>query len=250
MTTRWIETHKSVVLVVAMGLPLLWCALAAHLRGNITAAAAALVLVLLVVGAGSTGDRLAGVVAAASGGLWFDYFLTAPFNRFRIKNASDVEVTVSLVLVGLAVTELTLWGRREQAKASARAGYLDGVLKTSQIVSGQFSTAALIDQVAVHITELLDVDACRFVEGITIPPKSAILGPDGDVAARGAALNVERDGLPSMEETVLPTQHHGITYGWFLITAATQIARPTLEQRRVAVLLANQVGASYATAPH
>lgn len=239
------------VLLIAGGLPLLWCAIAAQLRDNVTAATAALVLVVLVVAAAATGDRFAGVVAAASGGVWFDYFLTSPFHKFTIEDPNDVEVTVLLVLVGLVVTELALWGRRQQAQASSRAGYLEGVEKTSQIVAGLSSATALADQVAAHIRDLLDVDACRFVAGSVLPPESAILGPDGEVTARGTRVNVERDGLPTLEETVLTAQHHDVVYGIFLITASTSIARPTLEQRRVAVLLANQVGAAYApSAPH
>jgi len=238
---------RPLALIIAAGLPLLWCALAAQIRGHVTPATAALVLVLLVVAAAATGDRMTGAVAAVSGGVWFDYFLTAPFHHLRINDSDDVEVTALLVIVGFAVTELALWGRRQQAKASTRAGYLHGVLTTSQVVAGKSSSTELADQVADLITDLLDVDACRFVAAHALPPNSAVLGPDGEVTARGTRVNVRVDGLPSLEEIVLPAQHHGAVHGLFLITAATEVTRPPLEQRQVAVLLANQVGAAYAT---
>ena len=241
------------MIAFAAGLPLVWCSIAAQLRDNITAATAALVLVAIVVATATTGDRLAGVVAAASGGLWFDYFLTAPFHRFTIEDSDDIEVTVLLVLVGVAVTELALWGGRQQAKASSRAGYLDGLMATSKIVSAQFSATALADQVSAHIAELLEADSCRFVEGGTLPADSAVLDPDGEVRVRGAVVNVNRDGLPTLGEIALPARHHGHVEGVFLIVAATQVVRPTLEQRRVAVVLANQVGAAHtphALGPH
>lgn len=57
-----------------------------------------------------------------SGGVWFDYFLTAPFGRFTIEDANDVEVALLLVVVGVAVTELGLWGRRQQARRAAAQG--------------------------------------------------------------------------------------------------------------------------------
>ena len=249
METPWLQRNRPAVLVVMACLPLMWCALAAQLRDDVTAATAALVIVLIVVAGAATGDRWAGIVSAISGGIWFDYFLAAPFNRFTIDDPNNVEVTVLLVLVGLAVTEVALWGRRQQAKASSRAGYLDGVLKTSQIVAGELSSTALADQVAAQLTELLSVDTCRFVTTTTVSSDNAVLSPDGNVTVRRVRVNVDRDGLPSMEETVLPAQHHGVIHGQFLITAATRIVRPTLEQRRVAVLLANQVGAAYATNP-
>jgi K+-sensing histidine kinase KdpD len=249
METPWLQRNRPAVLVVVACLPLMWCALAAHLRDDVTAATAALVIVLLVVAAAATGDRWAGIVSAISGGIWFDFFLAAPFNRFTVDDPDNVEVTVLLVLVGIAVTEIALWGRRQQAKASSRAGYLDGVLTTSQIVAGELSSTALAGQVAAHLTDLLGVDACRFVTTTTVSSDSAVLLPDGNVTVREIRINVDRDGLPSMEETVIPAQHHGIVRGQFLITAATQLVRPTIEQRRVAVLHANQVGAAYAADP-
>jgi len=38
----------------------------------------------------------------------------------------------------------------------------------------------------------------------------------------------------------------GVTYGHFLLTASTRVVRPSQEQLRVAVTLANQVGAALA----
>ena len=244
MGAAWFRQHRPALILLAAGLPLVWCSVAAQLGGNVTAATAALVLVAIVVGAATTGDRLAGLVAAASGGLWFDYFLTEPFHQFTIEDSDDIEVTLLLVLVGIGVTELALWGGRQQGQASRRAGYLNGLMATSQIVSAQFSPTALADQIAAHIAELLEVDSCRFVEGGAIPSDSAVLGPDGEVHVGGTLINVDRDGLPTLGETCLPARHHGQIQGLFLIVAATQVVRPTLEQRRVAVVLANQAGAA------
>ncbi len=243
MGTRWFQQHRSLVLALAAGLPLVWCSVAAQLRGDVTAATAALVLVAIVVCAATTGDRVAGIVAAVSGGLWFDFFLTEPFHRFTIEDSDDLEVTLLLVLVGVAVTELAIWGGRQQAQASRRAGYLNGLMATSQIVSGQFSPRALADQVAAHIAELLEVDSCRFVEAGAVPD-GAVLDADGEVRLRGRVLNVDRDGLPTLGEVVLPVRRNGHVAGVFIVVAATQIVRPTLEQRQVAVLLADQVGAA------
>ncbi|VXC22046.1 DUF4118 domain-containing protein [Aeromicrobium sp. 9AM] len=244
MGTRWFRQHRSFVLALAAGLPLVWCAVAAHLRGDVTAATAALVLVAIVVGAATTGDRVAGIVAAVSGGLWFDFFLTEPFHRFTIEDSDDLEVTLLLVLVGVAVTELAIWGGRQQAEASRRAGHLNGLMATSQIISGQFSPRALADQVAAHIAELLDVDSCQFIEAGAVPADGAVIEADGEVRLRGRMLNVDRDGLPTLGEVVLPARRSGRVAGVFLIVAATQIVRPTLERRQVAVLLADQVGAT------
>ena len=65
-------------------------------------------------------SRLAGVLCALSAGVWFDFFLTEPYNRFTIDDRADAETTVLLLLVGVAVTELCARGRRQAALASPR----------------------------------------------------------------------------------------------------------------------------------
>jgi hypothetical protein len=88
----------------AILLPLATCAILSTLRDSITAATAVLVLVLWVVAAAATGDRFAGVLAALSGGVWFDFFLTEPYQRFTIADPDDIEATVLSVLIGVGVT--------------------------------------------------------------------------------------------------------------------------------------------------
>ena len=118
--SRALREHRALLVVAALVLPLAVCAVLSVWRDEIASATAVLVLALLVVAAAATGDRLVGVVAALSSGVWFDYFLTAPYHRFTIADRDDVEATVLLVVVGLAVSECALWGRREQARASRR----------------------------------------------------------------------------------------------------------------------------------
>ena len=48
-------------------------------------------------------------------GVWFDFFLTEPYLRLTIADSDDIETTVLLVLIGVAVTEIALWGHRQQA---------------------------------------------------------------------------------------------------------------------------------------
>ena len=87
----------------------------------------ALVLVVVVVAVAAYGNRVAGYVAALSAGLWFDFFFTRPYERFTITRRSDIETFVLLLVVGLTVTELAVWGRRQQALVSRQAGYLAGI---------------------------------------------------------------------------------------------------------------------------
>ena len=239
----FIERHRAWVVTAAAVAPLLVCLVLAAFRESITAATAVLVLVLLVVGAASTGVRMAGIVAAASGAVWFDFFLTKPYETLAINDRNDVEAAVLLVLIGVAVTEVALWGHRQQAQANRRTGYLDGVLETAEIVTLRAeSPDALVDHVADQIRQLLGVGRCRFVSGPVRDERVALLDHQGRVRRRGHEINVDRDGLPTDDNTALVVTRADATLGHFLLTAASEIARPTLEQRRVAVLLADQAG--------
>jgi K+-sensing histidine kinase KdpD len=247
--TPWIDRHRVGLVAAAAISPLLVCAGLASIRDSVTAATSALVLVLLVVAVAATGERIAGFVAALSCGVWFDVFLTEPFGQVTIKNRDDIEVTVLLVLVGVSVTEIALWGRRQQARASRRAGYLDGVLGTSKIIAGPAaSPTALITHVAEQIARLLDIDDCYYVAGAGPGSDDASLDHDGRVTRRGHLVNVERHGLPTEERIGLIVRQGAVIHGQFMLTAATRVVRPSIEQLRVAVLLADQVGAALTNA--
>jgi K+-sensing histidine kinase KdpD len=205
---------------------------------------AALILVLLIVGAASTGLRLAGLLAAASSAAWFDFF-TAPYDRFTINDRADIETTVLLILVGIAVTEICVWGRRQEAKARRQSGYLSGVLSAAeQIGAGSATAAAVIEHVQQQLVDVLDLDTARFQEALS--EELPTFEFDGDVMVGAHKIDVDRQVLPTDSELRLVVRNAGVTRGEFRLTASTHLARPTIEQRKVACLLADQVGAALA----
>ena len=242
----WQTRHRGLILAAAVVAPLLASALMSTLRNNLENTNAALVLVLLVVAAASTGIRLAGVLAALSSAVWFDFFLTAPYLAFAIIDRADIETTVLLVLVGLAVSEIAYWGRTQQAEASRHEGFLAGVIEAAGVVAaGDSPTATLVDHVERQIVEILNLDDCVFRS--TISSDLPVLQSNGTVARHGKTLDIDRFGLPTVTQVQLLAQSGGTIRGEFLLTAATHIARPSLEARRVAVTLADQVAAAIAT---
>ena len=242
---RLLQAHRPVVVGAAAVVPLLACAVLSAFRDGIANTNAALALVLLVVGAASTGNRAAGLVAALSCATWFDFFLTEPYEQFTITDRADIETALLLVLVGVAVSEIALWGRRQQAEASREQGYLDGVLSTAaRVGAGRRSTSALVDEVCEHIVDVLEVDTCRFDLGSG--PVLALLHDDATMTYDGHPYDVHSHGLPTDSEIALVAQSGGLVRGRFLLTAATRVVRPTQEQLRVAVALASQVGAALA----
>jgi K+-sensing histidine kinase KdpD len=240
--------RQTAVRIAALVLPLVTCAILSGIRDDISDAPAVLVLVLWVVAAAATGDRIAGLLAAVSGGVWYDFFLTAPYNRLTIHDSNDVEATVLLVVIGLAVTEIALWGFRQQARAARRSGYLDGILGAARLASeGDTPASALVDVVADQITEALGADECRFIRGPVSDSRIAVLDHDGVVLRGGHPVDIDRVGMPSNEYVAIPVRRGSSVVGHFLVTATSQVIYPTHEQRRVAVLLADQVAAAVET---
>jgi K+-sensing histidine kinase KdpD len=150
-------------LAVAAGLlgPLALAAILVPFRAHFENTDAALVMLLMVVAVAAAGNRLAGYLAALSAAVWFDFFLTRPYQTFNITSRYDIETTVLLLIIGVAVTELAVWGRREHAAAGRRAGYLAGIGVTVEAVAAGEGPSELIEEVSGQLTRVLSLRSCR-----------------------------------------------------------------------------------------
>lgn len=208
---------------------------------------AALALMAVIVAVAAAGNRAAGYLAAISSATWFDFFLTKPYEQFTINRATDIETTVLVLLIGIAVTEIAVFGRREHASASRRAGYLEGINDASRSVAAGGSSDALIDQVNAFLIRLLSLRGSEFQFGIAGVGRPARIERDGDVMIDGRAYDVVNGGLPANRGTELLVENGGRLQGRFLLRP-DPAARPTHEQLLVAVALADQVGAALGSA--
>jgi K+-sensing histidine kinase KdpD len=234
--------RRGLVLSLSLAIPVVVCALSASMRDLVSTTSAALVLVLCVVVAGTSGQRIAALLAAVSSGISFDYFLTRPYYSLVISDPDDVEVTVLLIFIGVIVTEATMWGLRQESRAARRSGYLDGALRAAENAhSRDMPPSTLVRFTAAQITEVLGVSSSRFVPGPVHDSRLALLHHDGRVTHNDRTLDVERDGLPVDGETALEVRRGSETLGHFVISSASAMSYPAEEQRLVAVLLADQV---------
>ena len=112
-------SRDRLALIAGLAGPLALTAILVPFRGSFANTDAALALILVVVAVSAAGSRLAGYAAAVSAAVWFDFFLTRPFEHFSISRASDIETTVLVLVIGFAVTEIAVWGRRQHADAAA-----------------------------------------------------------------------------------------------------------------------------------
>jgi len=232
-------------LSIAAGLVLPVCAalILVPFRDHFANAAAALVLVAVVVGEAAFGDRLAGWLASISSCVWFDFFLTRPYEKFSIASAHDVETTVALLVVGLAVTEIAVRSHERFIVAMAEGNYLALIHDVSDLVARGESSEMVVAAAQADLVELLLLKDCRF-EPYSRPDGRAQLLRNGEVELGDQRFDVEHDGLPD-DEIELLVQSHDHTYGVFVM-AVGEHRGVSIEQRVVALVLADQVGAALA----
>ena len=89
------------------------------LRDRIDNTNIALLLVVAVVAVASGGRRPAAVAAALSAAAAFNLFHTRPYYSLRIDSSDDIVTALLLLVVGIAVGELALRGRRARYEAAA-----------------------------------------------------------------------------------------------------------------------------------
>jgi Domain of unknown function (DUF4118) len=207
------------------------------LRAHVLNANLALVLVLVVLGAAVAGGRVAGVVAAVSAALAYDFFLTAPYGSFTIERGDDLETVVVLGLIGLVAGELVERARRSEAAAIAGRRELARVRRRAELAAGGEPPGRLIEQSAEELTELLDLKACRYIPAPT--PEDLPVFTHDAIRVPGAFS----DDAPRAA-VALPVRAHGRDLGHFLLVFPTESfgLRATVDTKHAAVALADQLG--------
>ena len=84
-------------------------------RDQIGGVNVALVLAVVVVAVAAWGHRPTALLAAASAAVCFDVLHTRPYYSFSITQRNDAITTALLLIVGIAVGELAVWSRKQQA---------------------------------------------------------------------------------------------------------------------------------------
>jgi hypothetical protein len=239
-------TRDRLAVIAGLAAPLILAAVLVPFRTSFANTDAALALILVIVAVAAAGSRLAGYVAAISAAAWFDFFLTRPYEQFTINRATDIETTLLLLLIGVAVTEIAVWGRRQRAAASRRAGYLDGINDAARAAATGASPAALVDQIARSLTQLLSLRSCEFQYGVAGIGRPARIQHEGLIVLDGWPIDAGEAYLPDGAGIELLVESGGRLQGRFLMQPAPG-ARPAREQLLVAVALADQAGAALAS---
>ncbi len=213
-------------------------------RGEFDTTNVALVLVLVVVGTAAFGGRGPAALSAIIAALSYEFFFTRPYDSLRIDNANDVETTLILLAIGLAVGQLAVHARHTRQAASRGRDELASMRRVAERVSAGASERELIDLVVAEVTDLLSLVACRFEVEATGPLVPVLersgriesphrrVGPDGELA------------LPPLGVR-LPVVGAGHQVGSLVLDPDPTIG-VTVEARLVAVALADQLGSALA----
>lgn len=188
--------------------------------------------------------RWAGWGVSVSSALWFDWFHTMPHGTLAITNAEDVQVAVLLLVVGVAVTELALWGQRWHADAAQNAARLEVLVATARSVADHRESELIVREVEEQLAALLDLDRATWVPGAP-SAGAAVLHRDGLNVQAGVARAGGSGGFPTETAVSLPVDRDGRTLGRVDLVASAHVSRPTQASLRVAFLLTDQLAAAW-----
>jgi K+-sensing histidine kinase KdpD len=163
----WTDLRGRYPLALALLGPLAAAALMVPLRNHVQNTDLALVMVVAVALLALPGWRVAAVVAGLSGGAWFDFFLTRPYERFSIQRSSDIQTTVLLAMVGILIGEVA--ARRRQARRdsiAARDEVLSLYVIAEMLAAGRHPDD-IVASVAEQLQEVLFLEDCRFDPNVT-----------------------------------------------------------------------------------
>jgi Domain of unknown function (DUF4118) len=228
--------------LIAFAAPLAAAGIMVSVRDHVANTSLALIMVAVVVVAVTPGRRLAAVIAGVSAGLWFDFFLTRPFESFTIDHRADQETTGLLILVAVIVGEIAARNRRHRGDTAAARWTTSEISSVTRLLAAGATPAEVVDEVAAELVPLLFLDGCRFDPTLT-QVTAPYLDRTGTVQYNVFARDPSRDGFPG-KDVLLPVESHGHVVGCFVLRGPS-LGVPVGNERLVAaVALADLAGAA------
>ena len=243
---RWEKLGVRSAWLLALLAPLVAAVAMTPLRGHTQTSNLALAMVLVVAASVVPGYRLAALAGGASAGLWFDFFLTQPYQRLSISDALDVQTTLLMAVVAVAVGAIA--ARRRQAREAAQrsGGEVLDLYVAAQMLSGGAAERDLVETIAAQLKELLFLTDCRFDAG-----RPAVSEPlvdrGGELDWAGHTWSLTARGWPDGAVS-LPVYCTGRQVGRFLLTGPGRVATRdealTIDRLLTAVALSDVAGAA------
>lgn len=223
--------------------PIAIAALLVPFRDSLVGTNLALILVVVVVLAAIAGGRGPGAAAAVVAMVSYDFFLTKPYLSMNIESADDVETAVILLIIGLVVGQLVTVTRRSRSAAARGTGEVAALHRVAELAAAGDGVDDIADAVCREITELLELETCRFERPPHGPPLPR-LERGGAVVGGTRRLVGGEFALPT-EGVELPVLGRGQQYGRLVLVPKPGTGA-SIEERAVAVALSDQLGAALA----
>jgi hypothetical protein len=232
------------LVVAALG-PVVVALILVPFRTELHNANLALILVLVVVIAAIIGGRRAGALAALVATASFDFFLTQPYLSLKIETSNDLETVLILLGVGLLVGAVASRGRRSQRGRERAGEAISRVHRVADQIARGTPVDHVVESVCGELRELLALQDC-WLEfppfGYVMPSLErggSIEGSEHHWFGGGVALSPDGVELAVLEQ--------GVTIARLVLIGDPESAA-TIEERVVAVALADQLGVALALA--
>jgi K+-sensing histidine kinase KdpD len=177
-------------------------------RGTIGLENVVIMYLLVVVAAAAIGGRAAGIVAAVSAALAYDFFLTSPYHTLAIDSLAQVITVVLLLATGVVVS---IGGRVRRRSAAAAEAHAEAIRLLHQLTQAAAAGGA-VDRVAAEgLRELL---GARRVSVLHRSP--AGFAVTVDIGETHAPLDLE--ALTHLDrEGRIPSGHHRVLDGFMVL---------------------------------
>jgi len=164
---------------------------------------------LVVVAAAGIGGRAAGMVAALSAALAYDYFLTTPYHTLVIDKLAQVITVGLLITTGLVVS---IGGRFRRRSAATAEMHTNVIRLLHRVIETAAAGDTAVDRVAAEgLHRLLDARRVsilrRSLEGFAV---AVDIGETGLPIDLEALTHLDREGR-------IPPGHHRVLHGSMLL---------------------------------
>ena len=237
----WLSSRTAAAAAVAV--PFALALALVPVRGHVPNATVALALAAVVTLLATAGTRWTAALAAISAGAGFDIFHTRPYGSLTITRGQDVETTVLLLAVGLAVGQLAARNRRYRHLAAETSYDLGRIHGVAEMVADGAPVDQVVLAVANELADLLSLRSASFDPAFAEKP-GPFIERHGALTWGALRWGFATTGLPQ-HEVSLVVQHQGLPLGRFVLRAVPG-TRVTADQLLAAVALADVAAAAVA----
>ena len=242
------DAARAVGLAVAAFGPLLVAGVLVPFRDDVASANIVLAFVLVVVLGAAVGTRWSGALTAVVAAMSYDFFFTHPYQSLKIDDSDDILTTLLLLVIGIVVAEIVTFSRRHRARSASREDEITRLHRVAELVASDSDADDVLLSVQAELIGLLSLRDCRFDK----PPFSSEL----PMLERNGAISGDHRHWIGGEYTLpaqgaeIPVLGRGRSFGRLVLVPDLSVG-VSIEERIVAVALADQLGAALAAeAPH